>query len=221
MLSLTGPHRQRIKLGVGIVLVAQLLVSMFAVTASRKPSDSWPMTVAVVGGSFAAGDMNRVVWPTLLAQRTGWAVSNFALPGAGFAADGLGGHAFTYQVDRAAAAHPRIVLIATGNADNGLADMGRVSVGARDAINKVTLSGERALVIGPTWFEKAIPPEVRRVSEAVQAVAVDAGVPFLDALDPPWLTRDLMKPDLSGPTDDGQSVIADKVAAWLRSEVNG
>ena len=30
-----------------------------------------------------------------------------------------------------------------------------------------------------------------------------------------------MLADRSGPNDDGQSVIADKVAAWLRSEVSG
>jgi hypothetical protein len=46
-------------------------------------------------------------------------------------------------------------------------------------------------------------------------------VPFLGALDPPWLTRDLMRMDLSGPTDEGQSAIADRVAAWLRTEGGG
>jgi hypothetical protein len=46
-------------------------------------------------------------------------------------------------------------------------------------------------------------------------------VPFLDALNPPWLTRDEMQVDLSGPDDEGQSVIADKVGAWLRNEVPG
>jgi lysophospholipase L1-like esterase len=60
---------------------------------------------------------------------------------------------------------------------------------------------------------------VWRVNEAVRKAAEQAGVPFLDALDPPLLTKDQMHPDLSGPSDVGQSVIADKIAAWLRPQV--
>jgi hypothetical protein len=162
--------------------------------------------------------MNRVVWPTLLAQRTDWPVANVALPGAGFVADGRGGYAYTYQVDRAQAAHPRTIVIATGLADTGIADQGALRMGAIDAINKIKLGGQRALVVGPTWYETPVPDEVKRVSETVQKVSADLGVPFLSALDPPWLTKDKMLADLSGPTDEGQSVIADQIAAWLRTE---
>jgi hypothetical protein len=204
------------------VLLTQLvLAQVFLVTTSRRPPPSPPPGIAIVGDSFAAGSLNRVVWPTLLAQRSGWPVSNVALPGAGFVADGRGGHAYTYQVDRAQAAHPRVIVIATGLADTGLADMDPVRLGAIDAINKVKLGGQRALVVGPTWYETPVPDQVRRVSETVQKVAEDLGVPFLDALNPPWLTRDEMQVDLSGPDDEGQSVIADKVGAWLRNEVPG
>ena len=173
----------------------------------------------MVGDSYAAGSNNRVVWPTLLAQRTGWSVANFALPGAGYVADGQGGHAFTYQVDRAQGSHPQVVLIVGGIADTGLADNEPVKVGAIDAINKIKLGAEEALVVGPTWYMTPVPVSVRRLSDAIQKTAADARVPYLDALDPPWLTRALMQPDLSGPTDEGQSVIADKIAAWLRVEV--
>ena len=204
------------------MLISELVTaSVIALTADREAPQASPMTIAVVGDSYTAGIQNRVVWPTLLAQRTGWSVSNFALPDAGFVADGLGGHAFTYQVDRAQGAHPRVIVIVGGIADDGFADTGPVSVGAIDAINKIKLGGQRALVVGPTWYETPVPESVMRVSDAVRKVAEEAGVPYLDALDPPWLTRDLMQPDLSGPTDEGQSVIADKIAAWLRTEVAG
>ena len=116
-------------------------------------------------------------------------------------------------------AHPRIILIVGGLADSGFGDMGPVSVGAVDAINKIKLGGQRALVVGPTWYETPVPASVTRVSEAVQKIAEQAGAPFLDALHPPWLTRDQMQSDLSGPTDEGQSAIADKIAAWLRTEI--
>jgi lysophospholipase L1-like esterase len=146
-------------------------------------------------------------------------VANFALPGAGFVADGQGGHAFTYQVDRAQAVHPRTILIVGGLADTGLADPSQIGIGAIDAINKIKVDGQRALVIGPTWYETPVPDAVRRVSEAVRRVAEKAGVPYLDALDPPWLTTTQMRDDLSGPTDEGQSTLADKISAWLKAEV--
>jgi GDSL-like Lipase/Acylhydrolase family len=202
-----------------VLLVSQSVVAtVLATTRADRPAP-WPISVAVVGDSLTAGGLNRVVWPTLLAQRTGWSVANFALPDAGFVADGRGGHAFTYQVDRAQAMHPRVVLFMTGDADNGLPEMDAVRIGALDAINKVITGGERALVVGPTWYQSPVPEQVRRVSAAVSQAATEAGVPFLDALDPPWLTPELMHPDASGPTDAGQSVIADRVAAWLRTEV--
>jgi hypothetical protein len=177
------------------------------------------VNIAVVGDAYSAGSNNRVVWPTLLAQRTGWSVANFALPDAGFASDGPGGHAFTYQVDRAQQSHPRTICIVGGIADEELAMTGFVSAGATDAINKGKLGGQQVLVIGPTWYEIPVPESVARLSAQLHDAADQARVPYLDALDPPWLTKDQMQPDLSGPTDDGQSVIADKVAAWLRTEV--
>jgi len=217
-----GARRTLLAVLIAAVLVGELVTaSVIAVTADREAPRASPMSIAVVGDSYTAGIQNRVVWPTLLAQRTGWSVSNFALPNAGFVADGPGGHAFTYQVDRAQGANPRVIVIVGGLADDGFADTGPVAVGAIDAINKIKVGGQRALVVGPTWYETPVPESVKRVSDAVRKVAEEAGVPYLDALDPPWLTRHLMKPDLSGPTDEGQSVIADKIAAWLRTEVAG
>ena len=210
-----------------MVAVATAL-TITAVTASvfvmaRRPNDSgFPpsgVNIAVVGDAYSAGTNNRVVWPTLLAQRTGWSVANFALPDAGFASDGPGGHAFTYQVDRAQQSHPRTILIVGGIADEGLAVTDFIGAGATDAINKIKLGGQQALVIGPTWYETPVPELVAQLSSQIHDAADQARVPYLDALDPPWLTRDQMQPDLSGPTDDGQSVIADKVAAWLHTEV--
>jgi|KBSSwiStaDraftv2_1062776.scaffolds.fasta_scaffold00836_14 lysophospholipase L1-like esterase len=178
-----------------------------------------PLRVAVVGDVYAAGSNNQVVWPTLLAQRTGWSVANFALPGAGFAADGQGGQGFTFQVDRATAADPQLILVVAGMGDSGYAGSGYVTQGAAVALNKIELTGVRALVVGPTWYEMPVPPEVSGVSDEIRKAADASGVPFLDALDPPWLTPMQMQPDFTVPNDQGQSVIADKIAAWLRTEV--
>ena len=74
-------------------------------------------------------------------------------------------------------------------------------------------------MVEPIWYETPVPDSVWRVNDAVQNVAEGSGIPYFNAVDPPLLTRDLMKSDLSGPSDAGQSVIADKIAAWLRTQV--
>jgi len=222
MMGMIGWRRMLFAGVLSTVLIAELVAgSVLAVTATGTAAQSSPTTIAVVGDSYTAGVYNRVVWPTLLAERTGWSVANFAQPDTGFDADGQGGQAFTYQVDRAQGVHPRIILIVGGLADAGLADTARVSVGALDAINKIKVNGQQALIVGPTWYETPVPKSVRRVADAIQKAAADTGVPYLDTLDPPWLTVDQMRDDLRGPTDEGQSVLADKIAAWLRTEVAG
>ena len=213
-----GRHRRVFQVVVGLLLVGELaMASVVAVSPTETPQA--PLLVAVVGDHNTAGIRNRVVWPTLMAERTGWSVSNFALPDAGFAADGMGGQAFTYQVDRAQAGRPQVILIVDGTADAAVPNVEAVTIGATDAVNKIIRGGEQAAVVGPMWYETPVPKPLQRVNDAVRKVAEEAGVPFLDALDPPLLTKDLMYRDLGGPTDEGQSVIADKITAWLRMEV--
>lgn len=205
------------------VVVVLALIGAFAATstlATHSDADRSPLRVAVVGDGWSAGLHNRVVWPTLMAERTGWSVANFALPESGFVADGQGGHAFTYQVDRALRDDPQVVLIVGGLADTGLPETDAVAVGATDAINKGILAGRQTLVVGPSWFESPVPESVTRVSDALRSAAEQAGVPYFDAVDPPLLTKDRMWPDLSGPSDAGQSELADRIAEWVRTEVS-
>ncbi|MDH6196214.1 lysophospholipase L1-like esterase [Mycobacterium frederiksbergense] len=213
-----GNVRHAVRVLVGLLLVGQVAAAATLTGTPAAPPQA-PLRIAVVGDQNTAGIKNRVVWPTLMAARTGWSVSNFALPEAGFAADGMGGQTFSFQVDRAQAGHPQVILLATGTADASVLEMEAVTVGATDAINKIIRGGEQAAVVGPFWYEAPVPDSVRRVNDAVAKVATEAGVPFFDALDPPLLTPDLMHPDFTGPSDEGQSVTADKIAAWLRTQV--
>lgn len=218
-MNILSPDRRR--LVVVAVLVSTMLCGTVtvAVFSSRGAVDAVPaspVTIAAIGDSYTAGRNNQVVWPTLLAQRTGWAVANFALPDSGFAADGQGGHAFSYQVLRAQQVRPRAIVIMSGVTDAGYAFTGAVKAGTVDAVGKSILTGAQVLVVGPTWYELPVPAAVKAVADEIRAAAEEAGVPFLDALNPPWLAVDDMQSDLGGVTDEGQSVIADKVAAWLR-----
>ncbi|ETT27001.1 putative lipoprotein [Rhodococcus aetherivorans] len=202
-----------------ILATALTTASVIALRSDVEAASAPPLHIAVVGDYYTVGTQNLTVWPTLMAQRTGWAVTNVSLPGAGYAADGRGGYAFTYQVDRAQAAQPDVVLVVGGTSDTSF-DPQRVAWGAGDVLGKIARGGQRALVVGPTWYETPVAPEVIGVAEIVRSAAETAGVPFLDALDPPWLTTELMRPDLTGPTDEGQSVLAARIAAWVRGEVH-
>ncbi|UYF93021.1 SGNH/GDSL hydrolase family protein [Rhodococcus aetherivorans] len=213
-----APRTLMAVLAANVLVSALVATSVFAMTRTSE-ADASPLAIAVVGDEWSAGFRNRTVWPTLMAERTGWSVANFALPDSGFVADGQGGHAFTYQVDRADAVDPRVVLIVGGLGDTGLPDTEAIVVGATDAINKIIVGGRRPLLVGPTWFETPVPASVVRVSDVLRSTADEMGVPYLDALDPPLLTRDQMWPDLSGPTDAGQSALADMIAAWVRTQV--
>lgn len=220
MTTVTTTRRTGFVTLVAVMLLCELVGgSALAVNASGASRPPPPPRIAVVGDTFSAGAGNTVVWPTLLARHTGWPVANFALPDTGFVADGAGGHAFTYQVDRALASGADVVLVVGGVSDTGYADTEAIRLGAIDALNKIIRSGRRALVIGPTWYETPVPFAVQRVSGAIRQAAVETGTPFLAALDPPWLTTELMASDLASPTDEGQSVVADTISAWLAVEV--
>ena len=164
---MSGRHRNVIQVVVGLLLVGELALAS-AIAGSPAAMPQAPLTIAVVGDQNTAGIKNRVVWPTLMAARTGWSVSNFALPEAGFAADGMGGQAFTYQVDRAQAGRPQLILLVTGTADASVPEMEAVTVGAADAINKIIRGGEQVAVVGPIWYETPVPDSVWRVNDAVR-----------------------------------------------------
>ena len=137
-----------------------------------------------------------------------------------YAADGQGGHAFTYQVDRAQQAHPRGHRDSRRRRRRGICRHRRRRRGSpstRSTKSSSAASGRSSSARPGTRRRSRC--QSTQLSDEIRKVADDAGVPYLDALDPPWLTPDQMQPDLSGPTDEGQSVIADKVAAWLRTEL--
>jgi hypothetical protein len=78
---------------------------------------------------------------------------------------------------------------------------------AIDVINKIILGGQQALVVGLTWYQTPVSEPLVLVNEVVRKVAENAGVPYLDVLDPPWLTRsDAGRPKRT----DGRGTIRDR-----------
>ncbi|PEG43229.1 hypothetical protein CQY20_00940 [Mycolicibacterium agri] len=212
------PNRTIVQVLAALLLGGQLVWASTIVGAAAPPQPA-PLTIAVVGDQNTAGINNRQVWPTLMAARTGWSVFNCALPEAGFGSDGTGAQSFDYQVDRAQAGHPNVILLVTGTADASLGETESVTVGAVEALNKIIRGGQQVAIVGPIWYATPVPDSIWRVNDAVRKVAEEANVPFFDAIDPPLLSKELMHPDLSGPSDAGQSVIAGKIAEWIRTAV--
>ena len=176
------------------------------------------LRIAVIGDQYSSGMKNETVWPILVAERTGWAVANFAQPYAGYDTPGTDGHTFANQVDRALAAGVDVIVLAGGGGDVKSTDAA-VAASVREILKKITLSGDVALIVGPTWYRPEIPVSVRRIADTLHKVAEETAVPYLDALNPPWLTAAQMQPDLRSPTDEGQSVLAGRIAQWLGTEV--
>ncbi|HEY5841396.1 MAG TPA: GDSL-type esterase/lipase family protein [Mycobacterium sp.] len=205
-----------------LALVVVTSLATASIVVLRSPAQAaaiQPLRIAVIGGYETVGTQNLVVWPTLMAERTGWAVSNGALPDAGYVADGRGGYAFIYQVDRALASDPDLIVVVGGGSDTGF-DLDRVRSGVVEVLGKLARSGTRTLVVGPTWYESPVPANVAALSDAIRTGADSYAIPYLDALDPPWLTSDLMRADRTGPTDEGQAILSDHITEWVRGEVD-
>ena len=93
MHAVTSPARRTLLVVMVTAMVAAGATAAALLLTRQQAPPQPAVTVAVVGDDYTAGRLNQVVWPTLLAQRTGWSVANFALPGAGFAADEDTGYA--------------------------------------------------------------------------------------------------------------------------------
>src|SRR3954468_2452539 len=128
-------YRDVIQVVVALLLAGQLAWATTFAAGAEAPQQ--PLSIAVVGDQNTAGLNNREVWPTLMAARTGWAVSNYALPEAGFTAEGSEGQSFGYQVDRAQAGHPKVVLLVTGTADASVQETEGVTLGGVDALSMI------------------------------------------------------------------------------------
>ena len=58
-------------------------------------------------------------------------------------------------------------------------------------------------MIGPTVYEQPIPPTVAAVSDEIRKAAEQTKTPFLNALNPPWLTPDRCSPTVAAPMTTG------------------
>lgn len=169
--------------------------------------------IAALGDSMTAGSKNEVIWPTVASEKLGVDVIVKA----------TGGSAYTQerkplidQAKLAAVSHPSVIVIA-GSIDDRKSSSEAIKAAASEvyAYLKQELPNTRVIVVGPFW-DIAPVPGVREANAATKAAAEAAGLPFWDAIAENWLLdRALIQEDGLHPTDAGQQVIAEKMAAKI------
>ena len=178
-------------------------------TPTRSPELAADPTVVTIGDSIMKGHGLKAAqaWPALMAVQDHWRLDNLACDGAGFLAigdDADCGETFAGLVKKAAALHPRTVIVEGSSNDFGQDD---------DSLYAETLSQLQQLrnalpnaqIIGLStiWADTVVPAQLAdvdaQVREAVQAVGgtfVSVGQPLSGH--PEWMQSDDVHPTAAG-----------------------
>jgi acyl-CoA thioesterase-1 len=166
-------------------------------------------TVVTIGDSIMKGHGLNAdqAWPALMAARDDWRLDNLACDGAGFLAigdDADCGETFAGLVKKAAALHPRTVIVEGSSNDFGQDD-GSLAAETATQLRQLRAALPNAQIIGLStiWADTAVPAQLAdvdaQVREAVQAVGgtfVAVGQPLSGH--PEWMQSDDVHPTAAG-----------------------
>ncbi|WP_051515632.1 SGNH/GDSL hydrolase family protein [Candidatus Blastococcus massiliensis] len=167
------------------------------------------------GGQGPAG------WPALVTERLdAEGTPPHAVADAGYVADAaVTGDTFLTLVERFPEPDADVTVV-FGSRNDYLAAPSVITAAATRTFDAIRASAPdtRLVVIGPAWTDAVVPPEIRRVRDAVQQAAVAAGVTFVDPLAGRWFFDELglIASDLVSPTDQGHVHMADRIEPVLR-----
>lgn len=176
------------------------------------PSPASPFsdpTVVTIGDSIMKGHglPAAQAWPALLAAHDDWRLDNLACDGAGFLAigdDADCGETFAGLVRKAAALHPRTVIVEGSSNDFGQDDA-PLAAETLSQLRQLRAALPTAQIIGLStiWGDTAVPSQLgdvdAQVREAVQAVGgtfVSVGQPLSGH--PEWMQSDDVHPTAAG-----------------------
>jgi acyl-CoA thioesterase-1 len=146
-------------------------------------------------------------WPALMATQDDWRLDNLACDGAGFLAvgdDADCGETFAGLVKKAAALHPRTVIVEGSSNDFGEDDdsLAAETLGQLQQLRSA-LPDAQIIGLSTIWGDTAVPAQLTdvdaQVREAVQAVGgtfVSVGQPLSGH--PEWMQRDDVHPTAAG-----------------------
>lgn len=175
----------------------------------------WYVSGTELGGQGAAG------WPAIVSERIGAeATVAHAMPSAGYVvrADTTG-DTFLTLVQNGPEPTADLTIVFGGRNDYLFPPEEIAAAVTRtfEAIRAAAPDTE-LLVIGPTWSDAVVPPELPPVRDAVQQAAAAADATFVDPLAERWFFDDtgLIGADLISPTDAGHVYLADRIEPIVR-----
>ncbi|RZT87914.1 lysophospholipase L1-like esterase [Pseudonocardia sediminis] len=214
-----------------LVLAIQRASAPPPVSGSPPAVDGARPAVAFIGDSFTSGTVEGGLgasnYTQLLADRSGWTVTNAAADGAGYVDPAPGGTFREDQLPRVVAARPALVVV-----QGSRSDADRPSSEVRDAATRLytelrqALPQARMVVIGPIRASDDVPESVEGTRDAIREAAATAQLPFLDPIEDRWFDgtdETMVGPDpVFSPerqeqlTDEGHRRMADLVGEGLR-----
>ncbi len=191
-------------------------------TATPSPSPVAHPNVVAVGDSIMKGHglTAAQAWPALMAAQDGWRLDNLACDGAGFLTVGNDsdcGDTFAGLVKKAAALHPRTVIIEGSSNDFGQSDTDllpeTVSLLAQ---LRAALPNAQIIGLSTVWGDTAVPAQLTDVNAQVRTAVEKVGGRYLDIGQPLSGHPEWMQSDDIHPTAAGQLAIFGAVQTAFR-----
>lgn len=187
-------------------------------TASPSASEEHVVTI---GDSIMAGyglDSEDRAWPTLLAAKDHFEVTNVACSGAGFINDGDACNThYDGLVSQAVAAKPTLVIVQSSDNDMG-ESAGDIQRATSETIEDIHSALPHAEIVGLStlWDQPgSIPDEVPVSSDALEAAVTAVHGKYVDIGQPIAGGHGLLQSDSEHPTVAGQRVLADAIGKDL------
>ncbi len=216
---------------IGTVALALLLVaataSVTVILTNRGgeslsvPADG-PLRISVIGDSYSAGSDNDVTWPSLVAAASPFSISNVAVANSSYAGRAGQSGRFADQVDKAIASKPDVVVVFGGVGDVALPDQ-QITQSAVDLFTELSRRAPDAalVVFGPIWHQHPVPDVFKSLDSDIAEAANDTHTTYVPLIGENWLAADgLMRRNVA-PTDEGQSVLAQRLRSLLLAQIRG
>jgi lysophospholipase L1-like esterase len=186
--------------------------------ASATRDRSRAVVVAFVGDDWTAGigaSTKSKRFTTLLARRLHVRERNFGVDMTGYAKSSGTSGSYDSRVADVVAAHPQVVVVSGGRNDRrDDPDTAATHAAQLFAALHRGLPHAVLVAVAPFWGDSDLPPELEKLSAAVETAVTDAGGRYLDVPDPIHGHPEFMA-DAGDPNDHGYAAIAAALAPRL------
>ncbi len=181
-------------------------------------------TVVTIGDSIMKGHGLSAgqAWPALMGAQDAWRLDNLACDGAGFLAigdDSDCGENFAGLVAKAAALHPRTIIIEGSSNDFGQSDSDLLPETVMQLTQlRAALPDAQIIGLSTIWGDTAVPAQLADIDSQVRTAVEKVGGRFLELGQPLGGHPEWMQSDDVHPTTAGQLALYGAVqAAFLKA----